>query len=293
MKHCFVEKAFKPESRRLIAIAEQIMSDYAAQGYDLSLRQLYYQFVARNHLPNSEKSYKNLGNLISDARLAGLLDWEIIKDRGRERVENSHWESPASILNACARQFRIDLWEEQPNRVLVMVEKQALEGVLLPVCQELDVPFMANKGYSSSTALYELGRELNQFLGEKDIYLLYLGDHDPSGIDMTRDVAERVELFCEGSVETQRLALNMDQVQAYQPPENPAKTTDSRYANYIVKFGESSWELDALEPTVLADLVRNQILSLRDEALWEDAVARQDAMRADLKRMADDYLGDR
>ncbi len=293
MKHCYTEKNFRPDSLRLIAIAEQIMTDYAAQGYDLSLRQLYYQFVARNHIPNSEKSYKNLGSLISDARLAGLLDWEIIKDRGREMVEHSHWTSPSGILETAARQFRLNLWEDQPNHVLVMVEKQALEGVLLPVCRSLDVPFMANKGYSSSTALYELGRLLNDRLHQnKEVYVLYLGDHDPSGIDMTRDVDERLELFADGWIETQRLALNMDQVEEYGPPENPAKTTDSRYTAYIERFGESSWELDALEPSVLAGLVRERIEALRDDDLWNAATVRQNAMKADLKRMADDYRYD-
>lgn len=290
MKECFTEKKFRPESLRLIQIAEQIMTSYAAQGYDLSLRQLYYQFVARNHLENSEKSYKNLGGLISDARLAGLLDWDIIKDRGREVVSNSHWNTPNEILDACARQFRVDLWEGQPNHVMVMVEKQALEGVLVPVCRDLDVRFIANKGYSSSTTLYELGQDLARYADAGQYpYILYLGDHDPSGIDMTRDVAERLRLFSGGEVSVERLALNMDQVEQYQPPENPAKTTDSRFGAYIRRFGESSWELDALEPSVLAELVRGQILVLRDELIYDQAQQKQIAMRRDLSRMAAEY----
>jgi hypothetical protein len=290
MKEQFIAKSFRPESLRLIGIAQQIMTSYAAQGYDLSLRQLYYQFVSRNHIENSEKSYKNLGNLISEARLAGLLDWDIIKDRGREVVSSSHWNAPNEILDACAQQFRVDLWEDQPNHVMVMVEKQALEGVLVPVCRDLDIRFIANKGYSSSTTLYELGRDLARYREDgQDCYVLYLGDHDPSGIDMTRDVAERLELFSYGTIEVQRLALNMDQIQEYNPPENPAKLTDSRCGAYIRRFGGSSWELDALEPSVLAGLVRDQIISLRDEDTFQRNLAKQQAMRRDLKRMADDY----
>jgi hypothetical protein len=293
MKECFIEKNFRTESLRLIQIAEQIMTQYARQGYDLSLRQLYYQFVARNVIPNSEKSYKNLGNLISDARLAGLLDWDIIKDRGREVVENPHWDTPNDILNAAARSFRIDKWEDQPNHVMVMVEKQALEGVLVPVCRELDIRFIANKGYSSSTTLKELGDDLATLSDQgKTNYILYFGDHDPSGIDMTRDVLDRICLFARGHVHVQRIALNMDQVEQYGPPENPAKTTDSRYEAYIRKYGESSWELDALEPTVLAALVREEVILLRDEDLWDAAVEKEAKMRSDLNHMAKTYKFD-
>jgi hypothetical protein len=293
MKECFIDKKFRSESLRLIRIAEQIMTDYAAMGYDLSLRQLYYQFVARNHIENSEKSYKNLGNLISDARLAGLLDWSIIKDRGREVVENPHWTTPNDILDAAAHSFRIDKWEDQPNHVMVMVEKQALEGVLVPVCREMDVRFIANKGYSSSTTLYELGQDLSRLRdNDKEVYILYFGDHDPSGIDMTRDVLDRICLFSYGNVHVKRIALNMDQVEEYGPPENPAKTTDSRYEAYIRKYGESSWELDALEPTVLAALVRDEIVLLRDPDLWEEAVVKEAKMRNDLKAMAKTYKFD-
>jgi hypothetical protein len=136
-----------------------------------------------------------------------------------------------------------------------MVEKQALEGVLIPVCREWDVPFTANKGYSSSSAMHEAGKRIyNRFREEKKVTIIYLGDHDPSGIDMTRDVEERLRLFAECSpddeftVNVQRVALNMDQVRAMHPPENPAKLTDSRANEYIRKFGHSSWELDASNP---------------------------------------------
>lgn len=290
MKECFVEKKFRADSLRLIAVAERIMDKYSGMGYDLSLRQLYYQFVTMNEIENSEKAYKNLGNLISDARLAGLLDWDMIKDRNREVVSSPRWTSPNDILDSCARQFRINKWEHQPYHVMVMVEKQALEGVLIPVCRELQIEFIANRGYCSSSTLYELGQNLARLREEeKNICILYFGDHDPSGIDMTRDILDRVNLFAYGEVEVRRIALNMTQVRQYNPPENPAKVTDSRYENYRQRFGDSSWELDALEPTVLAALVRDQVDTVRDLDAWDEAVAREEAMRHDLDQMAKTY----
>jgi hypothetical protein len=296
MKQLYIDKRFGADAQAMIATINDILADYAAQGYDLSLRQLYYQLVSRNIVENTENSYKNVGNLVSDARLAGLVDWDIIKDRGREMICNPHWLSPKEIIESCAQQFRVDRWENQPCYVEVMVEKQALEGVLIPVCREWDVPFTANKGYSSSSAMYDAGRRMYEKLrDEKEVTVLYLGDHDPSGIDMTRDVQERLRLFAECdpndtlTVEIVRVALNIDQVKQLNPPENPAKLTDSRASAYIQRFGNSSWELDAIEPKHLAKLVSDAIEKIVDITLWEKSGKIQDAGRSYLRQMANSY----
>lgn len=296
MKQAFTPKKFGAEALAMIATVNDILAEYEAAGYDLSLRQLYYQLVSRNIVENTERSYKNVGVLVSDARLAGLVDWDIIKDRGREMVQNSHWESPKDIIAACAAQFRIDRWRNQPRYVEVMVEKQALEGVLLPVCREWDVPFTANKGYSSSSAMYEAGQRIwKRMRDEKEPVIIYLGDHDPSGVDMTRDVEERLRLFAECGpndevlVEVHRIALNMDQIRKLNPPENPAKITDSRANGYIRKYGTSSWELDAIEPKKLASLVTSAIKQYLDKDAWEESGEEQQSHRDRLTAMSEEY----
>lgn len=294
MKQRFVNLRFTRESLERIDQVNTILAEYAAQGFDLTLRQLYYQFVARGLIENSQKSYKRLGDLVNNARLAGLVDWDMITDRGRRMVGNTHWDNPGQIVQAAAQQFRVNRWVGQPNFVMVMVEKQALEGVLIPVCQELDIQFAANKGYSSSSTLYAIGRMLQtrRVVDGQEVHVLYLGDHDPSGIDMTRDIGERLEMFSGGRVNVQRLALNWEQVEQWQPPENPAKETDARYASYVEQFGDSSWELDAVEPRVLAQLVTDAVLELRDEDLWEEVVGRETTMKAELQAFADGYSSD-
>lgn len=296
MKQAFVTKKFGADALKMISTVNDILAEYEAAGYDLSLRQLYYQLVSRNIVENTERSYKNVGVLVSDARLAGLVDWDIIKDRGREMVQNSHWDSPRDILSACAKQFRIDRWKNQPRYVEVMVEKQALEGVLLPVCREWDVPFTANKGYSSSSAMYEAGRRIyDRMRDEKEPVIIYLGDHDPSGVDMTRDVEERLRMFadCDENdtvlVEVHRIALNMDQIRKLNPPENPAKLTDSRADGYIRKYGTSSWELDAIEPKKLASLVTSAIKKYVDDDAWEESGSEQQEHRDRLLSMSESY----
>lgn len=293
MKEKFVEHKFNKASLALIETANGILNEYRNMGYRLSLRQLYYQLVARDYIENSVKSYKRIGNLISDARLAGLLDWGMIEDRGRETVIPTAWNSPAEIVRAAASQFRVNRWEGQPCYVEVMVEKDALSGILEPVCRDLHIRFTANKGYSSSSAMYEAGKRIHRAKMHVDeVHIFYLGDHDPSGIDMTRDIAERLGLFTYAFIEpdkVHRLALNWDQVEQWQPPENPAKETDSRYEMYVHEFGESSWELDAVEPRTLADLVRNAVMELIDEDQWNEVLQREQNMREELETFADDY----
>lgn len=267
---CYVPRNFTPSSLALIDHAEQIIQEYTEQGYQLTLRQLYYQFVSRDLIPNTMRSYKNLGSVINDARLAGLLDWESIEDRTRNLQALAHWDTPREIVEACANQYRRDIWEDQPVRVECWIEKDALSGVIEDVCNKYDVPFFACRGYTSQSEQWRAGqRFIRHIEGGQGVIVLNLGDHDPSGIDMTRDNLDRLRTFIENEsdgtqFEVVRLALNMEQVKKHRPPPNPAKFTDSRASGYVQKYGRSSWELDALEPKVINKLVEDAILSVVD-----------------------------
>lgn len=291
MKEQFIEKKFRPAALTIIQTCNEIISAYTAEGYRLSVRQLYYQLVSRNVIENSKSSYDNLVAIMTDARMAGLVDWDAIEDRGRQPVTIPHWTSPREIIATAAEKFRIDKWLDQPAHVEVMVEKAALEGVLIPVCNELDVTFHANKGYSSVSAMYEVGKRLQErhHIGKKKLYVVYCGDHDPSGMDMSRDVADRLALFSQCDVTVLRVALNMKQIERYNPPEQFAKQTDSRWDVYQEKYGDKSWELDALEPKVLAGIVRSAVLSVRDETKWNAAVEREEEMKAHLQSLIDGF----
>jgi hypothetical protein len=274
-KICYVPKRFSEESLGLIEKANLIIEDMLSQGFDLTLRQLYYQFVSKDLIPNTERSYKNLGSVINDARLAGLIDWDHISDRTRSLRQNSHWQNPQDIMNGAARSYKIDLWARQKYRPEVWIEKDALVGVIEGVCREEDVPFFSCRGYTSQSEMWAGAMRLKAWAEKHDQtpVIFHLGDHDPSGKDMTRDVTDRIELFM-GSVRLERLALNMDQIEQYHPPPNPAKVTDSRATAYIAEFGDSSWELDALEPRVIVDLIRKNVNKLKNKRIWAEDVAR-------------------
>jgi hypothetical protein len=259
-----------------------IIDEYMAQGYKLTLRQAYYQMVARGLIPNTQRSYKQLGDVVSDGRLAGLIDWNAIEDRTRNLQSNSHWNSPSEIVEACARQFRVDLWERQQNYCEVLIEKSALEGIIEGICTKLDVAYMACRGYMSQSEMWGAAQRLiRQEDDGKETFIIHLGDHDPSGIDMTRDIQDRLELF-ESNVKVRRIALNFDQIEQYDPPPNPAKATDSRFEEYQALHGDESWELDALEPKVIVSLVEDAITDLIDQDLWDEAEERQKVAREQL-----------
>ena len=290
MKEQFATMRLRPASLAKIETINSILAEYQAAGYDLSIRQLYYQLVARGYIENTQKVYKQIADLVNNARLAGLIDWDMNTDRGRETMTPSTWNSPGEVVRQVARVFRLDPWQSQDSYIEVMVEKQALEGVLNPVCNQWGVRFTANKGYSSSSTLYEAGKRLEiMALAGKPCYILYLGDHDPSGLDMTRDIKERLTMFSNGPVNVERLALNYEQVLELKPPENPAKETDSRYTGYLQKYGAASWELDAIEPRELARLVTEAIKAkITDPQAWNETKELQADMTAQLMAIANE-----
>ena len=289
-KIVYKEFKFRPATLAIIEKANEIIAEYAEQGFDLTLRQLYYQFVSRALIPNTQKDYKNLGSIINDARLAGAIDWESIVDRTREVRTLSHWDSPSEIIAATAKQFNVDRWEQQPYRPEVWIEKDALVGVFQNVCRELDVPLLSCRGYTSQSEMWGASQRLLGYKhdGQKPM-IFHFGDHDPSGKDMSRDILDRLEMFTGSQLRFERLALNMDQVEQYNPPPNPAKITDSRANAYIAEFGGESWELDALEPSILETLVREAIEEILDTDLMDEALKKQDKHRETLALIASKF----
>ena len=291
MKICYVPKKFTPAHASVIEMANSIIEDYSAQGFSLTLRQLYYQFVARDLIPNTERSYKRLGGIINDGRLAGEVSWSAIEDRLRVPVTPSWWDSPADVIRAAASGYQRDRWDGQTFRVEVWIEKDALAGVIAGICDELQVPYLACRGYTSQSATWRAAvrMERNHRRGQTPV-VIHLDD--PSGIDMTRDITDRLALLSGLTIDVNRIALNMDQIEEHSPPPNPAKTTDSRFDSYVVEYGDDSWELDALEPRMLSDLVGDTIRSYMDTDLYDDEVAKEEAERSRLNRLAETWSDD-
>lgn len=298
-------------SKRLAVIetANTIIEEYNKQGFNLTLRQLYYQFVSRdafpeswnmsrqgerwvrdiNGTPNNPLSYKNLGDIINDARMCGLVDWDAITDRTRNLIARATWIDPSGVIKTAMNAFAIDKWEDQKSVPEVWIEKDALIGIIENVCNDHQVAYFSCRGYTSQSEMWGASQRIArrwQKYGQRTS-ILHLGDHDPSGIDMSRDIEDRLSRFLIHDVrdkpfDLKRIALNMNQVEKYNPPPNPAKQTDCRYEEYRKEHGEESWELDALDPRVISDLISKNIIAITNKKQWRAKVDVEAGMRDDL-----------
>lgn len=324
----YIDKKFSAETRAVIAHANAICQSYADQGLTLTLRQLYYQFVARGLLPNAQKEYDRLGKICREARDAGLMDWNHLIDRTRNLQDMRTWDSPAELVRENAERFHRDLWAPQRKRLEVWIEKDAAIGVIEGVCQRNSVPFFSCRGYTSASEVHQAAQRIRWHIeAGHQVTVLHIGDHDPSGLDMSRDIEDRVNRYINtdwnglhavtqtgpritrGDIKRsmrehmrskgteidddvapwriKRIALNHDQVLTYDPPPNPAKTTDARYRRYRDETGlDESWELDALDPIVLQDMVQTEVDQLRDEDSWAEAEREMEGQREILAGIA-------
>lgn len=256
------------------------------------MRQLYYQLVVANYVPNTERSYQNLSSLLTNARMAGLTDWDALEDRGRRPYMPNEFENLEELVDAALSSYRLPRWKGQENYVELWVEKEALASVLRPIASKYHIVLMVNKGYSSASAMYESAQRFHagahaNLPAPKEMYMLYLGDHDPSGEDMVRDVQERLRTLDADRVAclyVKKIALTMGQVMKYKPPPNPAKVSDPRAEEYIKLHGHSSWEVDALPPTVLTKIIRNEIEGLVDMELMNEVIEEEERDKETLKK---------
>lgn len=291
MKEAFREYKFQGQSLKRIQQANEIITEYTRGGYSLTLRQLYYQYVQRGIIPNQQKEYKRLGELLSKARLAGLIDWNVLEDRTRGvKGWSGGYDTPGQYFDGIADGYFVDIHEGQENYVEVWIEKDALVGVVERPCNRYRVRYFSCRGYSSQSEQYAAGRRFaEQANAGRSCHILHLGDHDPSGIDMTRDNQERLSMFSFDNVQVTRIALSMDQIDELKPPPNPAKMTDSRVGNYISLYGRQSWELDALPPDYIDRLVSSHLVELIDMDALNARRAVEDEGRDMLRKIGDRY----
>lgn len=162
-RECYKEITFKKKTLQQIDRMNAIIEEYQDAGYTLTVRQLFYQLVSRDIIPNNEKSYKQTTSIVNDARIAGLIDWDAIEDRTRSFEQRGRWNSPQEILRASANQYHTDPWATQDRRVFLVVEKEALVGVFQRVCHEFDVPLLAARAPPPEmvTAITRLGSRVS------------------------------------------------------------------------------------------------------------------------------------
>ena len=302
-KEQFEDLPFRKSTLAKIEQANRIIAEMQAQGYTLTVRQLYYQFVARDLLENTQQNYKNLAATIDNGRKAGLIDWDAIEDRTRYLRSVTPYADPARFIRQQADWYYAEaLWRDQETYCEVWIEKDALVGVIEGPCNEWRVPYFACRGYASSSELYTAGKRLRRKADEgKRVVIFHLGDHDPSGLNMTDVNRDSLRQFSRRhGVQLERLALNYDQIEEHDPPPNPAKESDARFAGYaermVFDYGVDpdevpSWELDALNPSVIDQIVRDAIEGVVDADRFAARRAEEEANKAKLVDVADNWEG--
>jgi hypothetical protein len=281
MKHAFEVRSFRSKTRDLLREIDAICTTYYEKGYILTLRQLFYQLVSRNRIANTDREYKNLGDVVRNGRYAGALDWEHIQDRVRVLQESARWADPEDRIQHAGETYRIDTWEGQTYRPEVWIEKDALIEIAARPCTLLDVPYIAVKAYSSVSARWEARKRFLEYArnGQTPV-ILHLGDLDSTGDDCTRFLRLDMELLTGVTCDVRRLALNPDQQKKYALPPQPGKPTDPRYKGYVKKHGtDSVWELDALSPEVIEQIIEDGIRDVLNEDQRESLIARQESER--------------
>jgi hypothetical protein len=296
VKIAYEERRFQQRSLVEILQAAAICEEYLVQGLPLTLRQLHYQLVARGLRENTKREYDRLSERMTDARNAGWIDWNAIVDRTRTVREESHWSSPQEIITECVDAYHIDRWANQPFRVEVWTEKDAAISALELVCPVEDVAYSSARGFGSTTLVWQAARRVADYIDNwQGVVVLYLGDHDPSGASMMTDLPDRIRFYlgsrrCEMFL-FEVIALTQYQVEEYDPPPQYAKPGDTRTAAYIEKQGDDRcWELDALSPTIIADVIRRTIEVYRDADLWAEAIKEEDEGKRQLSAMTDTRL---
>lgn len=291
----FREIKMGANNKKRLGQINAIIEEYQEQDYVLTLRQLYYQLVSRDIIPNKQTEYSKLSTILKEGRMAGIVDWDAIEDRLRKPSTPGSWESPADILDTAAQAFMLPRMADQRNYIEVWVEKDALSGVLKRVTEKYHIPILVNRGYSSASSMYDSFKRFDSAQDRsQDVHILYLGDFDPSGIDMIRDIEARTREFIEGqygdpyafNFTVTPIALTRQQIRDYSPPPNPAKMSDPRAGGFVAEHGRTSWEVDALRPEVLNQILTDEIINLIDEDMYDNIVSQESDMRKKLHNLS-------
>lgn len=276
--------------------ANEIVDDLRAY-LPLTLRQLFYQMVAKLLIPNTESQYKGLSAALARARKEGLLEWEAIEDRTRPLYGSVGYEDQDAYLHVLLDNaywyYQRDLMKGQRHYIEVFVEKQALITPFTRAAKEYALFVNMGRGYSSVTVLKEMAERLRD--AEEDDYtplVLAFSDLDPSGIDLVDNLSRQFADF-ELYPEVERIALTTDQVEEYSLPHDPKalKTTDSRYSSFVRNYGRYAVELDALDPPTLESLVHEAVKARLDVPLFEKEKERQEEEREEIKERVEGFFG--
>jgi len=247
---------------------KRVLSDYSAYK-PLTLRQIFYQLVSRQIIENKSTEYVSLSLLLKWARIDGHVGWNDIADRVRTLHSWDGWPTKDDFIEyeveGFLEEYRRHLIQDQDYYPEVWIEKDALSEIFSRTTRRFCVSTIVCRGFSSVTLLNEFRERIGWKNGMP--VMLYFGDFDPSGMSMLEAMKKTLEdeIQVDGVI-YDRIALNPDQVNKYNLPDNPnaIKKTDTRTTEFVRRYGRHAVELDALPPDILEDLIREAIIKYLD-----------------------------
>jgi hypothetical protein len=137
------------------------------------------------------------------------------------------------------------------------------------IANQYSVRTFPTRGYPSFTYVQRMASYMRNRLGGKPTVVLYFGDFDPSGVDIERDLSERLGKYKAGDFTVRRIALTDEQIIKYDLPPMPVKVSDARSEGFLEAYGNKSVELDALDPNTLKFMVAQSIASHINLDSWK------------------------
>ena len=269
------------------------------QQYDtaITLRQLYYRLVSRLLIPNTINSYKRLSRIMVKAREDGDVPINCLEDRSRRVLgrgdmgynsAEEYLKKKITTLQDSWKSFTMPMWDDQPKNVMISLEKDALSRLVSREANRFSVRTFPTRGYPSFSFVQEMSRYITNQLGGKPTVVLYFGDFDPSGVDIERDLSERLERYGAKSFTVQRIALTDDQIKKYRLPPMPVKMSDARADSFLEEHGDRAVELDALDPNLLQTTVRKAIVKNINMRKWNSRVRKTEELQRWIRDKLDD-----
>jgi hypothetical protein len=282
-----------PSYEQIVEEALEVFKQYDSA---LTLRQLYYRLVSKRLFPNTINSYKRLSRIMVKAREKRDVPINCLEDRSRRilgRGDTGYSSAEEFLrrritgLKESYKEFTMPMWDDQPNYVLVSLEKDALSRLMSDIANQYSVRTFPTRGYPSFTYVNRMATYIRNRLKGKPTVVLYFGDFDPSGIDIERDLEDRLRKYNAGDFKVMRIALNQDQIRQYDLPPMPVKRSDARSEGFLESYGDQSVELDALDPNTLKLMVAQSIAANIDLDRWRKKEERIEVLKVWIKGKLD------
>jgi hypothetical protein len=264
------------------------MEQILRQLQPLTVRGVAYRLFILKLIDSMEKkNTARVSRLLKEGRERGLIAWPWIVDETADPEIVLTWPDLNQRLRYAARSYRKDHWQLQPRRIEVWSEKGTVRGVLRPVLDEFEVTFRVFHGFAHTTTTHDIA-EQTQALGVPFI-VFYVGDWDPSGLWMSQmDLPRRLALYG-GVVDLRRVALVASDLPSLPGFDVEDKREDPRYEWFKSLAGDECWELDAMDPNVLRQRVRDAIVAEIDWPMWDRCSRAEQAEQDSLRALAEGY----